>query len=61
LLQIDITIEDPVAYPEPWTGQRVYERVDWVIEEFACMERNRSDEFVEFESQIMEYEANPTP
>jgi hypothetical protein len=25
------------------------------------MERNRSDEFVEFESQIMEYEADPTP
>jgi len=60
-LQIDITIEDPVAYPEPWTGQRVYERVDWEIEEFACMERNRSDEFVEFESQIIDYGAAPAP
>jgi hypothetical protein len=60
-LRIDITVEDPVAYPEPWTGQRFYERVDWQIEEFACMERNRSDEFNEFESQIMEYGEGAAP
>lgn len=54
LLQIDITVEDPLAFGAPWTGQRLYERVDWDIEEFACMERNRSDEFSEFESQLLE-------
>ncbi len=54
LLQIDITVEDPVAFSQPWMGQRLYERVDWSIEEFACMERNRSDEFIEFESQLLE-------
>jgi hypothetical protein len=57
LLQIDILVEDPIAYLEPWTGQRLYERVDWEIEEFACMERNRSDEFTEFESQLLEHAA----
>jgi hypothetical protein len=59
LLQIDILVEDPIAYLEPWTGQRLYERVDWEIEEFACMERNRSDEFTEFESQLLEHAAGP--
>ena len=55
LLQVDIRIEDPVAYPEPWTGQRLYERVDWVIEEFACRERNGGDAFTEFETQLLEH------
>ena len=58
LLQIDIVMEDPVAYPQPLTGQRLYERVDWEIEEFACMERNRSDEFQEFESGLLEQSGN---
>jgi hypothetical protein len=60
-LQIDIRIEDPVAFPEPWTGQRFYERVDWQIEEFACMERNRSDEFTQFETKILEHDATRAP
>jgi hypothetical protein len=61
LLRIDFTIEDPIAYPAEITGQRFYERVDWQIEEFACMERNRSDEFAEFESQILEYGETAAP
>jgi hypothetical protein len=55
LLEIDFAIEDPLAYPVPITGRRLYERVDWQIEEFACMERNRSDDFADFESQILEH------
>jgi hypothetical protein len=54
-LQIDFRIEDPIAFPEPWTGQRFYERVDWQIEEFACMERNRSEDFSDFETQMLDY------
>jgi len=55
VLQIDLTIEDPVALTDPWIGQRLYERVDWPIEEFACMERNRGDAFTELETSILEY------
>ena len=56
-LQIDVLIEDPVAYPDPWRGRRFLERVDWQIEEFACMERNRSDDFVEFETDLLQHGA----
>ena len=52
ILQIDITIEDPVAFTEPWTGQRQYGRVDWDIEEFMCMD-NAS--FLDFEQEVLEY------
>jgi hypothetical protein len=58
-LQVDFIIEDPAAYPEPITGQRFYATVDWQIEEFACMERNGSEAFSEFETQILEYDAEP--
>jgi len=61
LLQIDLTVEDPIAFTDSWTGQRLYERVDWQIEEFACMERNRSDEFTEFESSILQYGQDAAP
>lgn len=61
LLRIDFRIEDPLAYPEPITGQRFYERIDWQIEEFACMERNRSEDFAEFESQILQHGGSASP
>ena len=51
-LQIDITIEDPIALNAPWQGQRVYRRVDWDIEEFMCMDNVN---FTEFEDEILEY------
>ena len=52
LLQIDITVEDPVAFTEPWTGQRFYERVDWTVEEFVCMDNVT---FLDFEQDILEF------
>jgi len=52
-LQIDITIEDPIAFTEPWTGQRFYETVDWDIEEFICMD---NVSFEAFEEELLEYE-----
>jgi hypothetical protein len=52
-LLIDITIEDPIAFTEPWTAQRRYRRVDWDIEEFACMD---SLDFEAYEAQILNYD-----
>jgi hypothetical protein len=50
-LEIDITMEDPVAFVEPWRAQRFLRRTDWTIEEFACMDNVN---FLEFESQLLE-------
>lgn len=52
-LRIDITIEDPVAFTESWTGERRYRPVDWAIEEFACMDNVN---FEAFEDAILNYE-----
>jgi hypothetical protein len=50
-LEIDITMEDPVALVEPWRAQRFLRRTDWTIEEFACMDNVN---FLEFENQLLE-------
>ena len=47
------SFEDPVAFTEPWSGQRHYRRVDWDIEEFVCMDNVN---FEEFEREVLEYE-----
>ncbi len=52
LLQIDITVEDPGAYTETWTGQKFYGRVDWNIEEFMCMDNVT---FLDFEQEILDF------
>jgi hypothetical protein len=57
-LQIDITMEDPVALMEPWVGQRFYRRVDWSIEEFMCMDNVN---FTAFEDEILEYSEPGAP
>jgi hypothetical protein len=54
-LLIDITVEDPVAFSESWTGQRRYRPVDWDIEEFACMDNVN---FEAFEAEILNYDPN---
>ena len=53
ILQIEITVEDPVAFTQPWTGQRQYGRVDWDIGEFMCMD---NVSFLDFEQEVLEYE-----
>ena len=53
--RIDITVEDPVDFTGPWSGQRHYRRVEWDIEEFVCMDNVN---FEEFERQVPEYEAD---
>ena len=52
-LRIDITVEDPVAFTETWTGQRHYRRVAWDIEEFVCMDNVN---FEQYERDVLEYE-----
>jgi hypothetical protein len=52
-LQIDIAVEDPVAFMAPWTGQRRYRTVDWNIEEFMCMD---NVSFLNFEQEVIEFE-----
>ncbi|HEY5624595.1 MAG TPA: hypothetical protein VIV14_12610, partial [Gammaproteobacteria bacterium] len=52
-LRIDITIEDPVAFTETWTGERRYRRVDWDIEEFSCMDNVN---FESFEDSVLNYD-----
>ena len=52
VLQIDLTVEDPVAYTAPWTGQKFYGRVDWNIEEFMCMDNVT---FLDFEQDILDF------
>ena len=38
-LQIDITIEDPIAYTKPWTGQQSFQlRPKWNIMELICLD-----------------------
>ena len=52
-LQIDITMEDPIALAEPWHAQRFFRRTDWTIEEFSCMDNVN---FLDYESEILEFD-----
>jgi hypothetical protein len=52
-LRIDITVEDPVAYVEPWTAQRFLRRTDWQIEEFVCMDNVN---FEAYENAVQEFD-----
>jgi hypothetical protein len=51
-LIVDVTVEDPMAFTEPWTGRKVYSAVDWTIEEFVCLD---NDSFTEFEELLLEH------
>ena len=49
-LQIDITMEDPVAYTKPWGGQLIYTlRPDWNISELICVDNVNFDQFLKNE------------
>lgn len=52
-LIIDIIVNDPVAFTEPWTGRKTFESVPWTIEEFVCLD-NLS--FQEFEQILLEHD-----
>jgi len=40
-LQIDSSVEDPIALKAPWKYTRVYERIDSSFREYVCLENNR--------------------
>ena len=55
-LNLEITVEDPVAFTESWTARRVFDSVNWRLEENVCMENSLFEEFSEFEREVQEYE-----
>jgi hypothetical protein len=57
-LEIDITMEDPIALAGPWHGKRRLRRTDWTIEEFSCMDNQN---FLDYEREILEFDAPPAP
>jgi len=58
-LVIDIMVEDPVAYTEPWSARRFFRSVDdWRLEESICLD-NQS--FMDFEQALMDYESETAP
>jgi hypothetical protein len=47
-LIVDITIEDPKAYPKPWGGQLTYAlKPDWKLMEFMCQDNHTFDQFTD--------------
>ena len=52
-LTLEITVEDSIAFTSPWTARRVFDAVEWRIEESACL---RNSSFNEFERAAIEYE-----
>ena len=48
-----------MAFTEPWTAQRVFDSVNWTIQEAACVDRDSFEEFSEFERGVLEYAADP--
>ncbi len=55
-LIVDVTVEDPVAFTEPWTARRVFDSVNWRLEENVCVENSLLQEFSAFEREVLEYE-----
>ncbi len=56
-LIVDITVEDIVAFTEPWTVRRVFESVDWRLEESVCSVLANSS-FEEFERALLEHDSD---
>lgn len=54
-LRIDIQVEDPVIFTEPWTGQRYYRKTDWQIEEFVCMDQVN---FEAYENAVLDFDGD---
>jgi hypothetical protein len=54
-LAYEVTVEDPKAYAQPWTGQMVFtSRPDWEILEHVCT--TKGDEYLEFKQRAWEPE-----
>ncbi len=55
-LILEITVKDPVAFTEPWSSRRVFDSVNWRLEENVCMENALFEEFSAYEREVTEYE-----
>lgn len=58
-LTVDLRVEDPVAFAEPWTARRVFDRVGWTLEENECVDSQQFEEFSQFERELIDYKAQP--
>jgi len=58
-LTVDLRVEDPVAFSEPWTARRIFDRVGWTLEENVCVDSALFEEFSQFERGVLDYEAQP--
>ena len=54
-LIVEITVEDPAAFTEPWTARRVFDSVNWRLEENVCVENDLFEEFSAYEREVLEY------
>ena len=52
-LTVDITVADPIAFTEPWTSRKIFDKVDWSLEEFVCLD---DSSYQEFERALLEYD-----
>lgn len=60
-LILDIEVDDPVAFTAPWTSQRLFDSVNWRLEENVCVDNALLEEFSQFERDVREYEAESAP
>jgi hypothetical protein len=51
-LQIDMQIDDPIAFKEPWVFQRYLRKTDWTIAELTCMDNAT---YKPFEDALLEF------
>ena len=50
-LVVEVRIEDPIAFEEPWAGTKEFASRDWTIEEFVCLD---DASFEAFEEVLLE-------
>lgn len=58
-LIVEISVEDPIAFTEAWTARRVFDSVNWRLEENVCVENVLFEEFSAYERDVLEYEREP--
>ncbi|HSG65682.1 MAG TPA: DUF6152 family protein [Gammaproteobacteria bacterium] len=55
-LIVELRVEDPIAFDEPFTARRVFDSIDWALEENVCVDGSFFEEFAEFERAVQEYQ-----
>lgn len=52
-LEVEITVQDPIAFQESWSAKKFFSSVDWTIEEFVCLDNSS---FGDFEQILLDHE-----